>query len=148
MRAGKRVAGLVELADVVPTILDLAALPPPADLDGRALFRGEPDPGRAVYASLDLDGYRIRSLREGSWKLLWLEPIDKYELYRLDGPGGEARPVEDVESPQARQAREELEHKLAAIVARDGERVVSPEGGPGAVPEEVEDAMRALGYIE
>ncbi|MBW2275443.1 MAG: sulfatase-like hydrolase/transferase [Deltaproteobacteria bacterium] len=146
--AGKRVAAPVELADVVPTILDLAALPVPAGLDGRALFSGEPDPARAVYASLDLDGYRIRSLRKGPWKLLWYEPMNRFELFRLDEPGGEERPIPQNAGPQARRARSELKRELAAIVARDAARVEAPEGQPEAVPADVEDAMRALGYIE
>jgi arylsulfatase A-like enzyme len=148
VRPGQRVAAPVELADVMPTILDLAGLPAPTDLDGRALFRGEPDPSHRVYASLDLDGYRIRSLREGPWKLVWYEPLDTYHLFRLDGPGGEEQPLSVTAGPRVQRVRARLERELAAIVARDRERVEAAEAAPQAVPSEVEDAMRALGYIE
>lgn len=48
---GRRIAGLVELVDVAPTVLELAGLTPPAGMRGVSLvpaLRGEPFEGRAV----------------------------------------------------------------------------------------------------
>jgi iduronate 2-sulfatase len=53
-RAGGRAAGLVELVDLYPTLVDLAGLPAAAALDGRSLgpqLRDPAQPGKAVAVS-------------------------------------------------------------------------------------------------
>jgi 2,3-bisphosphoglycerate-independent phosphoglycerate mutase len=51
-----------ELADVAPTVLELAGIPSPAEMTGRSLIVGPPDgmPARKKIALLILDGWGLR----------------------------------------------------------------------------------------
>ena len=85
--------------DVMPTLLSLAGIRPPADrsLDGvdlsPVLLKQQPLPERPLYwASLGNGGNRAEAMRDGPWKLVVNHPKarkgsfenEQVELYRLD----------------------------------------------------------------
>jgi arylsulfatase A-like enzyme len=134
-----------ELVDVLPTVLDVLDLAPeqPEDLDGRSLLSPAPG-GGSVWASLSLDGERFEALRSERWKLVWNLASDRVDLFDLTRPRPEAQPAaEGVESARALQVlREELLARLSVGAAAPGGEA------PGQLPPDVEEALRALGYIE
>jgi len=119
-RPGAVVRAPVELLDVYPTIVELAGLTPPADLDGQSLvpLLANPDaPGRGVAVS-----YRRVQPPERGWTLrterlrytLW--PDGSEELYdrRVDAPES----VNLAARPQWFAAKARLRARLEALVAR------------------------------
>ncbi len=73
-RGGGRVSGLVELVDVMPTIVDLAGGKPPAGARGVSLLpalRGEPFEGRAVAFTQGGPGMREVGARTAAGRLVW-----------------------------------------------------------------------------
>jgi arylsulfatase A-like enzyme len=87
-KAGAVVAQPVTLADVGPTILDLAGLPIPAGLDGislRPALLGREPPRRALYfetlsGSLSFGWSPIEGVRRGKWKLIRSSDPELYDL--------------------------------------------------------------------
>ena len=90
--------------DIMPTLLSLAGLEPPADrpLDGidlsPVLLKQQRIPERPLYwASLDNGGNRSEAMRDGPWKLVVQHPQarkgsfenEQLELYRLDEDSSE-----------------------------------------------------------
>jgi arylsulfatase A-like enzyme len=150
--AGRRVTTPVSLVDVVPTILDLASVPVPRDLDGESQVdrvRGAPeDPERAVFAELrdrtDPTANRI-AVRTATGK--WItKPGAPGVLvgYDLEVDPGETLPVTDP-AHTARGRR-----LVAGYLARAGDGASAD--GAAAAPEpldaETQDKLRALGYVE
>jgi arylsulfatase A-like enzyme len=142
----------VSLVDVVPTILDLASVPVPRDLDGESQVdrvRGAPeDPERAVFAELrdrtDPTANRI-AVRTATGK--WItKPGAPGVLvgYDLEVDPGETLPVTDP-AHTARGRR-----LVAGYLARAGDGASAD--GAAAAPEpldaETQDKLRALGYVE
>ena len=84
----RREATPVALVDVVPTVFELAGLPPSADHRGRSLLSavgGTPLPLQPVYAEiLPEDRHGARSaVIHGPWKLLYDERRNLLRLYNL-----------------------------------------------------------------
>jgi tetratricopeptide (TPR) repeat protein len=89
--AGRRVAALVQHADIVPTILDLAKAPLPGGLRGHTLKplldgTGDFPAGRRVYAESHYGHYRfgwsgLASITDGRYRLI---RAPREELYDLD----------------------------------------------------------------
>lgn len=105
-KAGSVIAEPVSLADVAPTILDLAGLPIPAGLDGislRSALRGQEPPRRALYfetlsGSLSFGWSPIEGIRRGKWKLI---RSSDPELFDLEADPAEANNVYATEGPVA-----------------------------------------------
>ena len=73
--AGMVCDGVAQMSDVVPTVLALAGLPVPSDVDGvdvSAMLRGGPSPHRRVYWAQDAQ----LAVREGPWKLVLDGEVD------------------------------------------------------------------------
>jgi len=141
--AGRRAAPAATHVDLVPTILEVAGVEPPAELDGASLL-GDPEGARPALASLDLDGVRLRSARLGPWKLIESPATGELAIFRLDRDPGERRPL----APGADPAAGEALARLAGAL-REG-------GGPGgerpaaalALPAELRETLESLGYAE
>ncbi len=142
---GVRVASLVRLVDVLPTLLDLLGVPAPAGLDGVSLrpllASPERDPGLVAYgesvepASL-FGGDLLRSLREGRMKYVHkLRP----ELFDLAADPAEKRSLAEERPQEILRLRARLEQVLAEARPADAARA-------GLDPAQV-DALRALGYV-
>ncbi len=134
-----------QLLDVVPTVLDLAGLALPANLDGRSLLRPRPvDPGGNGYLSfLDLDGLKSQSASEERWKLIQQGDIDAPRpagaLYDLER--GSERRDETGAHPVVSAY---LAAQLRAAAARRPRSAPPPQA---VLPPEVTERLRALGYI-
>lgn len=108
----------VTLADVAPTILDLAGLPVPAGLDGislRPALRGERPPTRALYfetlaGALAFGWSPIEGVRRGPWKQI---RAGTTELYDLDGDPGELNDRNSTEASRAADLASMLDQDLA-----------------------------------
>jgi arylsulfatase A-like enzyme len=143
MPPGKRVSTPVESIDIFPTLLDIAGLPIPDDLDGRSLVRSVDE--RPVYATLSEHRKRLASVTAGSWKLIRDQRDGRERLYDLENDPGETtdRLAQNPEKTSALSAL--LSRRLGEDEARRAE--ARSEGDElGEVPEEVRAALEALGY--
>ncbi|MBW1686515.1 MAG: sulfatase-like hydrolase/transferase, partial [Deltaproteobacteria bacterium] len=143
---GQRVAQLVRLADVTPTLLDLLGLVPMQDVQGTSLRPLLENPG----AELDLIGYGesveplltfggdvLRFVRLGRWKYIHkLEP----ELYDVASDPQELRNLAAEQPERVAQLRTHLEQLLGAAQA-------SPGDAEAEMDPETLAQLRALGYV-
>lgn len=143
---GTRLERRIALVDLFPTLLGLAGIPPPADLDGADYFAGPELAAPPALAGLDLDGRRLLAAIDAPYKLVWDLEADRRVLYDLRGEHPEATPVDPASSPEARRAFDALTASLAASLSRT-ERALG-KSGAGELPEHVEQSLRALGYID
>jgi arylsulfatase len=95
--AGAMNHSFLHVRDVMPTILDLAGIEPPSQIDGREVrtMQGQSVLGlldgsaEAPYAGADQIGYELFGLKaffDGDWKILWMPPpfgSGEWELYNL-----------------------------------------------------------------
>ncbi len=158
-----RCGGWVSLVDVVPTLLELLALPgatpPTDDLEGRSLsacLRGEElaeepvfaESGRSYYFDRvkrrrrnDVAG-RFRAVVKGRYKLIFTPFADEAEAYELYDVAADPHETRDLYRPQ-HPALPDLRAALEAWMARQGDL----EDAPKLAPED-RDALRSLGYLE
>jgi arylsulfatase len=148
--APRRIEAPASGVDLMPTILDLAGLPPIRGVQGESLApllgggrRGgaedpgsPPDPGppRVLLAELG----RTYMALQGTRKLVWDAESKAARLYDLAADPGETRDAGG-EHPAAKEALLET----AARFARENTRDVAP-----ATDEETIRVLRSLGYVE
>ena len=133
-----RVDALVGHDDIMPTILDLAGVAPPAGMDGRTLVTAPPVDRRIAFEALDANLTRgwapLTGVISGRWKYIDL-PIR--ELYDVLADPREATNV----------AERDAAHRdpLARAVARTAP---SPQRGESSTALDADAAarLRALGY--
>jgi len=146
--AGVVVREPVSLADVAPTVLDLAGLPVPAGLDGislRKALRSGTVPLRPIYfeslaGSLAFGWSPIEGVRRGKWKLI--RGKDQ-ELYDLDADPKELSDRASVDAPTAQDLMTILEADLARWKSTAAPATTT------AAPVDVEALARlaSLGYV-
>lgn len=147
--AGRRIATPVALADVAPTLLELAGLPVPAPIDGRslapaALGKQELDARpifgvrRLVSEEAGWDRGVKLSVRNGRWKYIWASD-QPHELYDLDADPHERSDVLGAHPDVAAELRGLLERHVAALPQPH-------EAAP--LSDETRKALQALGYVE
>jgi len=142
--APRRDVRSVELVDIVPTILDLAGLDLPPGLDGVPLLGESPKQRSATFAVMNLDGGSFASLRRHPWKLLRETEGGREVLFDLRSASPEVRALPPTK--QHERVRAELSAELDAVLARtSAAAAVRPDG---ELPGDVEESLRALGYIE
>jgi arylsulfatase A-like enzyme len=108
---GKRVDAVVELVDVLPTVLTLVGAEPPAGIRGTSLapaLRGEPFAGHPFAMTQGGLGFRMLSARSAAGRLTYTgiqatDPLlaDMLATAQLDGPAFEATegiPAADLET--------------------------------------------------
>jgi len=140
-RGGERVARIVQHVDVAPTLLGLAAIPPPAGLEGGSLLHEEPAEGREALSQLDHLGIVFDGITTRRWKAIrnlslpapGLAPI---AVYDREQDRAERRDLAATRPVVAGYARQQL--RAAAGAARQGP----------AVSAEKLERLRALGYLE
>jgi arylsulfatase A-like enzyme len=143
MPPGVRVSTPVESIDVFPTLLDIAGLPIPDELDGRSLLGRIEE--RPVYASLSEHRQRLASVMLGGWKLIRNQRDGRERLYDLENDPGETTDRLAENPERASELSALLTRHLAENEARRSE--ARSEGDElGEVPEEVREALDALGY--
>ena len=142
----------VALADIAPTLLQLAGARFPEGLTGRPLplaaddseFPAELDDELAYYLFPSKFSYQALALRRGDWKLVVHNPeaVDAFrlELYNTADDPGEREPVAD--QPELREdMRLALRRRLQQTPVAQGAEVKQQE-----LPNL--EAIRSLGYIE
>jgi len=142
---GSRVSDPVQLADLMPTLLDLGGLPIPGSLDGRSLLAADSVRHRPVLAGLRMDDRDLVAARRGGFKLVWDRSSGERHLYALDGDHPEAEPIDPSGRPNAEQAEQELLDLLESAVA---EREPGQHTPTAEIPDDVRESLRALGYAE
>jgi arylsulfatase A-like enzyme len=156
---GLRVDSLVDLRDVVPTVLAAVGATPPAGLHGAdlvALAGGRGTPRDAVYAEGILDMASIRTetrrlvvrgvpLGAGSALRLADLPLDAahFDLYDLQTDPGETRDLLEQATPIVRASAAELRARMVAW--REGLHVPAAAAGP-LVPGKLAEELKAKGY--
>ncbi len=149
MGHGVRVKQRVQHIDLMPTLLDYLGLGAPEFLEGTSFLNWVSDPDEPVdevpgpvYSFLHLDGLPNVSVIEGDWKLV--QNLSKGEIAwtnlfnRVDDPGETRSRV--LERPI-------LASYLAALIARrrgEESRLTTSEA---VLDERMEEALKALGYI-
>ena len=138
----------VTLADVAPTILDLAGLPVPEGLDGislRPALRGDRPPTRNLYfetlaGALAFGWSPIEGVRRGPWKLIRAGTM---ELYDLESDPRELTDRMKNEPSRAADLATTLEQDLARWAA-DPSATASAQAAP--IDAEKFSQLIALGY--
>jgi arylsulfatase A-like enzyme len=130
----------VSSVDIAPTLLALANLPVPADMQGRPLLGASGErvgPERVTVAQY---GPHLYAVRSGEWKLIETHDPPGLELYHLASDPGEQADVAG-EQPQI---VAELRRELAAWRRRHARSLtpVTADLDPEAV-----ERLRALGYV-
>jgi arylsulfatase A-like enzyme len=128
----ERVATPVSLVDLPAEALGLLRV---ADAAGRALARGA-----AVMSHLCVDGRNQASLREGDHKLVVDLTRRTSAVYDLAADPGEQHPIEDPALHRSLQGRLRALSGPGALRARPCDERV------GEIPEDVREALEALGY--
>jgi arylsulfatase A-like enzyme len=160
--AGKRVAAQVRNLDVLPTLLDLAGIPAPADLRGRSLLpllRGEggaapgPAPIHTDTSSHEVHYSKLGEIRPGLFdtsfavrtdaaKLVHGARQDRHRLWDLALDPGEQRDVFPERGAEHAALRRALDELRAIVLPKDED---APPAAP--TPRELEQ-LRRLGYME
>jgi len=141
-----RIAAQGEMIDVLPTVLEFLGVAIPAGLDGVSLLpriRGEGvqgSPGDTPYAISDRMAEGGVSVRTAKYKLVQMD--GKRSFYALEDDPQERHDVYDPQDPTVR----EFVAVLDAYLARAREATESR--APNAPAPEVENQLRALGYLE
>ncbi|NUM53741.1 MAG: sulfatase [Candidatus Hydrogenedentes bacterium] len=105
--AGTRFKPVVELVDIMPTILDVIGAPAPEGLDGKSMLRmlrSDETPKEQGYSQRFLH----KTVRETEWKLIRTRP-ETYELYNVSQDPGETNNLADSQPDQVARMRPPLE---------------------------------------
>ncbi|HTY70882.1 MAG TPA: sulfatase-like hydrolase/transferase, partial [Actinomycetes bacterium] len=145
-QAGLRVRGAVQLADVLPTVLDLLGETVPKTVTGRSLL-GRLNPATpawagTAYSFLDLDSRRAETAQADGFKLV-RRPTEDGPARALFDVVHDPRERSDLLAQQPIRAGY-LERLLDAAAAR--ERPLWSRREAGSSPE-TEENLRALGYV-
>ena len=85
---GTRYSGLVQLADLYPTILDVLGLPASDSVDGRSLLQLIERKAEARTFSY-VQRFSLQAVRTADWKLVYDTNTDSYQAFRLGDDKGE-----------------------------------------------------------
>ncbi len=144
---GKTVPGVVSLADIMPTVLEMADAPVPAQVQGRSLVPLLLDPGKKTdvpayaetfYPRFHFGWSELQSFQDGRYKLI-IAPDP--ELYDLVEDPEERRNLASSEPGVTR----DLRAKADSFIARRSEN--AHEIDLQKVDEETREKLAALGYI-
>jgi arylsulfatase A-like enzyme len=144
--AGQSVDALAQLVDVLPTVLDSLGEPVPNDLDGQSLLpaiEGDPVSGRVGIAHLELDVHRLEAIVDGNRKLIrWLpvRPYSRVELYELDTDQAEQVDLSGEQEIGLGVLQRRLDESATVRVPMSREEA--------DIPPEIEERLRALGYLQ
>ncbi len=144
-QAGHRVAQRVQHVDLLPTVLDLLALPHEPEAEGRSLLPliagSDTDPSPPAFSYLHLDGPARVSVAAGGWKL-----IQRFEHGRLTHP----RLYHVAEDPgETVELAERFPIRAGYLASLIRGKLASgrTEAEAAAVDEQTRKALEALGYL-
>jgi arylsulfatase A-like enzyme len=153
--AGRRVTTAVGLVDLMPTILDLFALPPLRRTDGRSLARGLTGDGqvepRDLYAESlawkyeESKGIEVRALLSGGFKVIETRsprPQEEgLELYQPATDPGETANLAATQSERAGALSQQLRRWSEGLERRGAPLEALP------LDPEAEKKLKSLGYL-
>ena len=145
-RDAGRIAQRVSMVDVLPTLLELLALPVPAGLHGHSLLpllRGEPRQAQPLFAEGYAAHAKLQSVTDGDLKLIRDLDTQGVALYDLRVDPGERSDI-------AASRPQDVQRMNALLDASLGTQnvVQDPMGLPADVDPATKDRLRELGYIE
>ena len=145
--AGKRVAEQVSIIDVMPTLMELVGMPPPADVMGRSalsLVSGSRSGHEGLAISeLFSAGRRMRSFRRLEHKVIVDELTGCTWVYNLFEDPSELRALSDPNDAFVRDAVRDVEQgmrwmaRYAVAATKDGSQI----------PPQLLEKLRSLGYV-
>ncbi|OGD21000.1 MAG: hypothetical protein A2W03_16640, partial [Candidatus Aminicenantes bacterium RBG_16_63_16] len=144
---GRTSSETVGLVDVMPTVLEMAGIPVPAEVQGKSLvpsfFRPGAAADRLAYSETFYPRYHygwsdLRSAQDGRFKLI-LAPVP--ELYDLDRDPGEEKNLVYLE----KKVFEDLSARAQVLIEQAGRNAL--EVDVNKVDEETREKLAALGYI-
>jgi arylsulfatase A-like enzyme len=161
---GRRLTTETGLHDILPTVLEATGLTPPKGVEGKSLIplaNGEaPDPIDASFSSFwsEADDRNLQwSVRMGDWKLRMKGPVNSY-LNNLAQDPAEKSDVDEQYPVALRALRTALGQfigapdKSAWSSGQLASQVVGkPEAGEDkmeAIPDDLKDQLRQLGYMQ
>ena len=151
MAKGERIDRPVQSVDLMPTLLAVAGLPIPPHLDGRSLVNAASSEVTPVFARLSLDNRNLAAIRDYPWKLIWDRDTEEKLLFNLAEDPGEQASV----TSRYQHVAEELTLRLSQHAAENLARreffteTESPETvSEEAMPENVRETLKALGYVQ
>jgi len=141
-----RVEEVVELAQVVPTVLEEAGVPPPDGLAGDSLGLRRAGAGAAAggasLSEAELIPNYIGCLRENNWKFIGEERSGREELYELGADPSERRNVIAAHPQVADRLREKwFERRRGGVHAARAQKLSAADEAL------VEARLRDLGYL-
>jgi arylsulfatase A-like enzyme len=155
--AGGRVRQTVEMIDVLPTLLDLLALPKPAEQHGRSLVPYLERPGGGGAGKPAFSEYgstTIRTVTQGNWKLVHNPdgvspvcipdappnhyPIGREELYDLSKDPGETTNLAASQPGKVAELAKLIRQRFAAVRNRSGRQEMT---------DELKKKLNELGYV-
>ena len=149
---GRQVETVVSLLDVAPTLLDLAGVPVPVDFQGSSWLEARPagEAPAVLGARVPLKFANLIEtpaawyMRQGPWKLMM--DLERVRLFHLPSDPGEEHDVHQENPVQAAYLASQLSRHSPAF-QKDWRKPPSLEEGLTAEErEQVEEALRALGY--
>ena len=149
---GTRITCQRSSTDLMPTVLELAGLPVPEGLDGQSMtreFMGGPCvTDRAAFSELTVSTFDsqvdlpIVSLRKSGWKLIRHLQSNDLEAYDLrNDPNEQHGSVTEPPAELVRELDDYIDRRPDHLDAHVTE-------GEDAIPDELRDSLRALGYTE
>ena len=163
---GTRNSDLARHIDLAPTMLQFAGLPKSPAMAGQALFDAQGNFANAgihsAHAHNDFEGNVIRAVRTRDTKLIQTEEGQKYyrgippvELYDLQANPDERWDANLAHDPAHAGVRQTLEQSMGAHAQEPAgaprAAAAAPEpptAAPDAIPQQMQDQLGALGYVE
>ena len=149
--AGRRSADVAQLADIVPTVLDLVKAPLPGNLRGRSLkpvTDGSATlPATTVYAESRYARNRfgwsdLVSMTDGQFQYIRAPREELYDLQRDPREGGNV-----ADAGTAKKTRDDLRASLAAMLGAEPARSAEAVADPKDKAKTVEDYRAALALV-
>jgi len=147
--APRRCAQLVRTVDVLPTVLDLIGLRPPAGIEGRSVrtaMEGRELRELPALVEVRTEVATLSAVVEGRYKLVRsLQEGAAPLLFDLEADPGETRDVADADPERV----EEMSARLQGLVRAARERSADYDLAEDLdLPESVLDQLRGLGYVD
>jgi arylsulfatase A-like enzyme len=138
--AGRRVSRTANLVDVMPTLLKLANVSPPAGIEGRDLM-GADEAASATFAAATKHREGVYSVREGRYKLIRDGKTGTSALFDLESDPAEYRDVAAENEAEASRLLGVLTRHITAT------RRARLETETAVIPDEMRKRLEALGYL-